>query len=247
MAKENEAAYMPEGMFTLGEMPKDPREDEQVTPKTPDGMTREELLEALRATQDENERRWEKLLKGSQPKLVEPQAPSFALDLDGLPDPAQDLNGYHKGLAERLGKLQGSMAEHYSREANQIVDRKVSSSDLLNTAWAHMKDKHADIAQHEDLVKASLSGYVSELQSQGSNLIDALAQDMQGTVAEIAKRAKGTIDKIRGLEQDDKEVTGRTAVVSGNGPAPKRSKATDEKVVDFSTQLKSAQKAMGIF
>lgn len=256
MAKEQQEYNVPEGFFEIDTSKmRDPALDQVEDQEQEDQpLTREELLAVLEQQNKDREaeqRRWEAMFsrQGQPQKPVQPQEQP-AIDISGLPNPAVDYEGFMKGFAERTGQAIARIREGAIREATGLADQRLTQAQVLDNAWATFQKAHPDLAEHPELVETAMRRLREETESRGGDLMQIMSTNLDDVVETVAARVGATVQRIRGLKQDDgEEASGRTQMVDGRGRTGGGRKLAkeDAQAPGFADQLKAAQKELGIF
>lgn len=187
-----------------------------------------------------------------------PQLPKLELNLDGLPDPAQDAPGFLKGLSQRMGTVitqaQINAAAIATAQANASVARNTAADD----AWDLMKEKHPEIAASKHLVAAATQEYIESLGKRGINAQAFLESDTEQFVEDVATGARKMVERVKGLGEnndgdgepaDSLDDAGRTQGIPGGGAqgTGRGGKKAPAKPALFTDEIKAAQKELGMF
>lgn len=216
----------------------------------------DKMIDAQNSERKRSEDMWKHMLQTAPQQTNQqsaPAAPQFEVDLNGLPDPRNDPDAYHKGLGERLGKTYKDMVSSALEEANRQRNGRVSQENLFNTAWKKLADNNADLAAHPEIVQIVAQRYSNNLQQQGLDMARALTLDMDGVIDEVANQGMEMIRNIRGEHEanDENRDTGRTHMLSGNGNARSRAKAkateNEARPDDFLAELKKLQREQRLY
>lgn len=215
----------------------------------------DKMIDAQNSERKRSEDMWKHMLQtGPQARSEQlaPAAPQFEVDLNGLPDPSVDVEGYHKGLGERLGKTYKDMVQQAIKEAGDVRNSEQSQANLMDTAWKRLAENNSEVAAHPEIVEIAANKYFAGLRQQGLDPMRALSLDMDGVIAEVAASASGIINGIRGDDAPDpNRDSGRTTMLSGNGSARSRAKAKATENVeqpgDFLAELKKLQREQRLY
>lgn len=264
MAKDT-FEHPPESMFALREGMQEPplgqERDEKIDSQAanPQAVTVEQfaaLQAQLNSLGETNRLLTTQLLTGRPSTADQRQSatsPEVSLDVNGLPDPSQDRDGFLRGLAERLGKTVTQVQESAVQRATAAATAAAGQHDSVNRAWARLQQKYPDLADHTDIVQLAAGQFSNEMQAKGLDPQAALAGDMEAFVDSVASRATRTINKIKGLTDDGQPASrlddnGRADVHGGTGSGTTRgtSKAAD-KPARFTDELKKIQQEMRLY
>lgn len=243
-------------MFNLPQREAPEGHSEQATDEKPMVTMTQEQLDAILGAQREESRRnaelWERMLAGPAQRVQEqrPQEPQFEVKLDGLPDPRMDLDGYHKGLSERLSQTYKDMASHALQQASTVQTSQRTQQELYDRAWAALTERDPELAKQADIVQLASSAYVQELQQQGMDPLGKLQRDMDGFVTAVAERGNGIISRIRGEQSESRNQNdGRTKVLSGGSPrrGGKQPEPDVNKPDDLVNSLRAIQREQRIY
>lgn len=182
-------------------------------------------------------------------RLATPAAPSLAIDLNGLPDPRDDLEGYHKGLAERLGKTVQDVERHVTDRFTTQARTQSEVDGLWNTAWERFSGTHEDLAAFPELVQIASSQVMDELSQRSVDPMTLLRTNMDDMVGRVAEKTKALVERVRGtVEPDDDGRSGRTRVMDGSA-SRRGAKAPAAKPADDSwvKSIQKMQSEMGIY
>lgn len=249
----------PEFELDPNKMPEPPVSDEGDDNK-PEPVSREEFDRVRADLAKANEQNAELLrsaLQGQRApvaKPVEPALPDLKINLDGLPDPAEDKDGFLKGFAQRLGPLVTAAQANAAKLAVASAGAAINADNLIDKAWDMLKDKYPELSKHEDIVETAVRGYTASLQAKNIDPSSYLATNMEQFVKDIATSGQKIIDRIKGLEGEDEESAqedeGRALEIPGGGTQGTRrnvGKTTHDRPAKFTDELKSVQKELGIF
>lgn len=223
----------------------------------------DEMMANQQAERERNQELMQMLLTGNQQGQQgqqQPGLPPIQLDVNGLPDPREDYEGYQKGLADRMGKAFQEMQTRATDQATARLEEVRGNENLLNQAWAKIGEAYPDLAEVPEIVETAASQVYNQYAARGVNPQLAFRQDMDGMIEAIGKRAMGTLEKIRGFQQgadpgdetreDPDDELGRTFMLAETRPTSRQKpgvkqqpKAND----DFVSSLKKLQKDQYIY
>jgi hypothetical protein len=147
--------------------------------------------------------------------------------LEGLPHPAHDLDGFHKGLAERLAQRDQGLVEQVSQRASQSAREVSQHQSLLNRAESLIREAAPEL--DSDVIAFSAQKVANDLRSRGIDPVQALRDN----VTEVAQAVLDYADnRFGGGEekplQRKTSGSGRTQVLGGGGARAPRPKARNE-------------------
>lgn len=253
MPKEDKGQMaIPEGTFTLGDLPDDPNEhvDDQDQNQNTEDDKFATIIEQQNKDREANERRWQQVFRGNRQPERETTPDPVNIDINGLPDPRVDTDGFFKGLAERMGKTIGQVRDQATNVATQAATQAAQREALFNNAWQTMQERYPDFKQYPELVETGVSRMLQEFARDGIDPVAALATDMDGVIEQVAAKVNATVSKIKGFQdgdEPDEETSGRTRMVDGRSPRTRTRGRDDDSAPDFVSQLKEAQRKMNIF
>lgn len=220
-------------------------------------MTQEQF-DKLIADQNEERKRnqemWSRVL--TQPTQEQTmQEDPITVDLNGLPDPTADNEGFNKGLGERMSQAYAKMAERAERKALESVRGVQEGDQLFNNAWNMLGEKHPELKEFPDLVESAANKVYADLRGRGIDPRHAFRNDMENVVENIATKAMDTFNRIKGIENNNTEIDdtsddGRgTTMLQGKAPARTKPKNKEDNVSqdDFIGSLKKLQHDMHIY
>lgn len=212
-------------------------------------LTQEQWDNMMTAQREERRRNQELMaqLFSGQPQ---PQAtinqPELAIDLSGLPDPRDDLEGYHSGLAERLGRTVANVRNVVRQELTNEQAAANETTGLMNRAWDRFGELHSDLAGFPEVIETATTAVFNDLRQRGIDPMRLMQADLDDVVNRVAERSQATVDRIRGANTE--VAGGRTAMLGGQ-PAKPRGKPADTapKPDDFVADLKKLQAQMRLY
>lgn len=199
----------PVEMFGM-HMPPDPREANPDTTPKPDAsqpqmvtISKEQLDELLAAQRDGIR----DILTGAGPRQPQPGSPAveptFELDLNGLPDPAQDREGFLKGFAERTGKMIGVVRKQTLEDARNTATDVATQQRVVTEAWQDLSERYDDVAPYKAIVKAVADDYAAELRAKGVDPGQEIMSNTTRYVDEVGKRTRSMVAELRGEASDN--------------------------------------------
>lgn len=216
-----------------------PQEQEQ---QSSGGLSKEDLAEILAEQTRLNAENLQRVLQGSrpagQPLQEEIRAPG--LTLEGLPHPQSDLEGFYKGLSDRLAQRDQSLVEQVTSRTQQQVSTATENQSLFHRAEMLIREAAPDLA--DDVLAFSAQKIADSYRERGVNPLDALRGDLTGVAQEILDYADS---RFGGAPEQplQRKGGGRTQVLGGGGaraprkPAPREPDATN--VVQELRQIQS--------
>lgn len=237
-------------MFDIPNQP-EPKPEPKATPEPKTvTMTEDQLNAILNAQADERRRNSELMAQMFQGRAA-PQAPAtpeLGIDLTGLPDPRDDLDGYHKGLAERLGQTVQAVRRSVYDEINQEQRSANEQMNLMNDAWSRLGALHPELAEFPEIVENAATQVFSEMRQRNVEPMRLLTMNMDDVVNQVAERGQQIVDRIRGKDSGEDEPGGRTRMLDGAGPKPRgKSKAEEATGTEFVDSIKKLQSQMRIY
>lgn len=215
----------------------------------------EAQLAEMRAAQDAERRSNQELMArmfagspAQQP--VARQQPQVAIDLDGLPDPRDDYEGYHRGLAERLGKTMTDMRTAVRDELNNEQQETATTKDLFDRAWNRFSERHEDLAKFPELVESATAQVFSDLRQTGVDPMRLMQLNLDDVIDRVGGRVQEYVSRIRGNPdtETNPEAGGRTQMLDGASPKPRGRQAEPAaRPSDFLDSLKKLQAEQRIY
>jgi len=191
--------------------------------KTADGPTTAELLAKVEAltTQMSVLERTNTALMASPVRAADaaPAPKPVAVDLSGLPDPAEDPKKYNEALNDRLGKAINESIAAVSAAASARQSAASAESGRLEVLWSDFQGKYPQYADHEDMVGYAAERVVKKAQARGIDPTRYMFTDQ--FQADVAKEVDKTFGKVLALEADE-------ADEGGDKPKPKAKPDADE-------------------
>lgn len=231
--------------------PQEEDEKSEQQPQNPAMVTMtQEQFDAIINSQNEERKRnqemWGQLLEGRAPAVIQqqPAIPQPTVNLEGLPDPRIDPEGYHKGLGERLSQTMADMKRVAIAEATNTVSSQQQTVDLLNRAQSRLIERHPDLEAFPEIVEQAANSVFGEMRGRGADPLRILAADMDTIVDNVAERGMNVINKIRGdnQQQQQKEPANRTTMLANRGTKPARPVKEDKfEPNDFVSSLQKLQ------
>lgn len=213
----------------------------------------DQIQSDIKAGREEQSRLLATVLQGRAAPVVANQEPDVSLDLEGLPDPAEDRDGFLKGLTGRLSDTLKTATTVITRRVTNNVAAPLQQQSNLDKAWVDLKDRYEDLGEHEDVVGIAANKIVAGLSQRGINANAYLVQNPKQFVDDVAAEAHKTIDRIRGHDSrdtgaDSNDDDGRSSVHGGGAGGTSRGgrKGKDIPAL-FSDEIKAVQKKMGFF
>ena len=183
----------------------------------------------------------------------QPKLPDVTLDLEGLPDPASDKDGFLKGLGQRLGTTVGQASARAAETATRQAQGMIQQQQLLDSTWGRFRSEHSDIAQHEEIVEAAAKRVSNGLRSRGIDPETYLGTNQDQFLESLAAETTRTLNRIKGLNEDGtdpaaNEDDGRDGVIPDRPSGTRRgTKPGRETPSLFTDEIKATQKALKLF
>jgi hypothetical protein len=204
-------------------------EEEEAAPEAPTGLTAEGLREIMDEQRRLSEENLARILQGptrGQPLQEEIRAPG--LSLEGLPHPSVDLDGFHKGLAERLEARDRSLAEQITQRATATAQEVSSTQALVGRAEQLIKEAAPDL--DDAVIEFAAQKVANEMRSRGLDPAAELRSNTLGVAQMVLDYADEHFSGDTLTRTKASSGNGRTQVLGGagrRGPAPKP-RADDE-------------------
>jgi hypothetical protein len=149
------------------------------------------------------------LLSGAGGALSTPEAPQMPkVDLSGLPDIAEDPEGYTKGLNERLGaaieKGISTMAEHQGK----VASAERAQSDRTTGLWDQFTEQYPDLEGQEDFVEVAAGRVARRAQRRGLNVDTYMFRTTDQFLSDVEAETRKIMGPLAEKEGDEKEGKG---------------------------------------
>lgn len=115
------------------------------------------------------------------------------LNLEGLPDPTQDAEGFRKGLAKRMKKAIRGVAENVRASIPQPVQvdpRATARDQFYGNLWETFKTDHKELAPFEGELRTVTAQEVAKLAQRGIDVDRYIMANPEGFAADVAKAAE---------------------------------------------------------
>lgn len=206
-------------------------------------LTREQFDELIRSNAEEAERNRQIMSQLLHPQPVvaaAPQLPDVSLNIDGLPDPAYDRDGFLKGLSGRLSDTVKQVQERVTAAATSTVQQAQTTQARLDEAWAMIQREYPETAEFPDLVDAMARRWADGQRSRGVDPMQLLARDTAAVAHEVGAYVADQLHLIRGEgdqggQPAQPQPATRTAGIPGGRPrggAPRQNDAPPRTLVD---------------
>lgn len=249
---------MPDNDFAMFELPYEdtPKPDPKPDDKSADTVTfTKEQWDQMQANwaaeRQRNTEMFAQIFQGRQApgERMGPTAPTPQIDFTGLPHPADDPEGFQKGLGERLGQTMADVERHVASKFQQQFQQEQEANGLWDNAWKRFQEKYEDLAAFPELAQLATSQTLAELGQRQVDPMVLLRTDTEGMVDRVAEKAKALVDRIRGQQEaDNRDDTGRTRMLDGAAPKRGRPPAREpSNPDDLIANIKKMQSEMRIY
>ena len=186
-------------------------------------LTREQFDEIMRQNAEEAARNREILAAVLNPPtpVVADTLPDVQIDINGLPDPAMDRDGFLRGLGERLSGTVKQIDERARAAATSQVSQAQSAASLIDEAWGQMQAAHPELAEHPALVDALSRRWADQQRAAGRDPIAMLQRDFEGTTRSVGDFVMGELGPLLPAAKEPAEDhrTGGIPSTRARGPA----------------------------
>jgi hypothetical protein len=184
------------------------------------------------------------------------------MNLENLPDPVTDPQGYGREIAKRGQEMIASQRNYDAWAQRQVANQ----STALNSVWERFTKEHGEFAAHEKLVTAAAANVIGAAKARNidankyvlgdtENFFEDVMAEMKEMAGEDAFKVKDETDEmddgtggegiaVGGLDEDDEEADRSAGVFGGNdsGSRPNPDKQKDAPADMFSEIRKFQQK-----
>lgn len=179
-----------------------------------------------------------------------------AISLAGLPDPSDDLDGYQKGLSERISKaveagVNSRIAAYEGAQRMQQDER--GKRDRL---WSEFQEKYEDLADYEDHIEIAANKVARRAAQRGLDvqryMFVTTDKFLEDVAAETRKLVGPLLEKEEGAEgagegDNDEHPEGRTAGIFTGAPPETKGGKKETKFPSLSDDLMTIQRATGYY
>lgn len=221
-----------------------------------DGDSMKDLLARFDALEAESRRKDQtiaSLLAQPQIQTQQRQEPTVPeVNFDGLPDPVSDPTGYQKAISKRIAEaIDGGVKSHLSAYQSR-EQAEETEAERAAALWDSFRKDYSDLAEHEDLVRASAARVLQQVKNSGIDGERYMLANQQQFFKDIDADMRSRYGKLFESDEDDgsdpgDEDDGRAAAVFGGTmgsgkPAPKPAgvKSMDDEISVF-------QRKMGLY
>lgn len=140
---------------------------------------------------------------------VPPPQPKF--DLQGLPDPVQDLDGFRRDLETRVN----GYVQHATATSVQQVREETSSATEAERLWAEFQRNYPDWAKYEELTSSVASQLVNRVKARGGDPKKYLFQDSKTFYSDLDRELRSKYGALLTPEEAEEEDERRAADLMG--------------------------------
>lgn len=233
--------FMPEAILETEDEPAEEQHQEQSS-----GLTADQLKDILAEQRQANVDALRQVLQGPQRGVpLQEDDPLAGLDLrvdvEGLPHPAGDLNGFLQGLQERQGKVfKNALAQAVTQattRAAQTAHAVATDQSVQDRAMDMIKDAAPDL--DDDVIQFAAQQVANQYRERGMDPMAALRSDVQGVSQEILDYADSRFGGREAQPLTRKaNRTGGIPASRGRAPQPKN---VPEDAGDMVRELKEWQ------
>jgi hypothetical protein len=184
----------------------------------------QDQIAMLRETQQRNARASSVLMSqvgGDQPPRVITE-----MNLENLPDPVTDPQGYAKEIAKRGADMLASQRNYDA----WVAQKQKQSSDALETVWNNFSQAHPEYASHTKLVQAAASSAISAARARGIDPNKYVVGDTENFFEDVMKEMRDMAggDTIFKADTEDGDETDDTGTGGAGATTGDLGEADDE-------------------
>lgn len=247
----------PEGLFPTPAFPnigEDPAPVAEAAPAEGDVNSRIAALEAslraseARASQLQAAHLQVLAARQNTPAAVPAQATVPAEpDLNGLPDPAVDLQAYLREYHKRVNAH--TAAVQAARDAaNAAAQTETTTNEQrINALWERLLEKHEDVAGASEIISAQASKIVKSWTDQGLDPTRAMLADSEGFIDRVAEGTRKRMQELGLSAEDEAEDEIAVASMPSNSPRAVLGKPAAKEPPGLVDQIREVQKKSGLF
>jgi hypothetical protein len=171
----------------------------------------QDQIAMLREAQNRNSRTSSALM--SQTGVDQPPQVITEMNLENLPDPVTDPQGYAREIAKRGQEMIASQRNYDAWAAT----KQKQSATAYDTVWNKFTQDHPEYAAHEKLVKAAATSVIAEARSRNLDPNKLVLGDTENFFEDVMKEMRDMAggDTIFKAEDDTDETDDNNAGASG--------------------------------